>query len=144
MDIDAQPTWRRWLFLSIGWLAVVLGLIGAVLPVMPTTPFLLVALWAFARSSQRFHDWLYYHPLFGAPLQQWVEHRVISRLGKLLAVGAISVGYIGLVLLVKAPLSVTAPVGITLAILIGYLLTRPSYPPPHWEAAAAPDASSSQ
>ena len=58
---------------------------GAVLPVLPTTPFLLVALWAFARSSRRFHDWLYDHRYFGPMLQDWDRYRVIPLSAKLVA-----------------------------------------------------------
>ena len=62
-----------------------LGLAGIVLPVLPTTPFLLLALWAFGRSSVRFHDWLYNHRYFGPRLRDWHEHRVIPLRAKLTA-----------------------------------------------------------
>jgi uncharacterized membrane protein YbaN (DUF454 family) len=48
----------RWLLLGTGWICVVLGAIGVVLPLLPTTPFLLVAAACFARASRRFYDWL--------------------------------------------------------------------------------------
>ncbi|WP_142850750.1 YbaN family protein [Telmatospirillum sp. J64-1] len=84
----AAPRRFRLLYLCLGWLCVGLGVIGAVLPVMPTTPFLLVALWAFSRSSQRFHDWLYHHPRFGPTLRAWRRHRVIPARAKLTALAA--------------------------------------------------------
>lgn len=67
----------RSLYFALGWLFFCLGALGALLPVLPTTPFMLLALWGFARSSTRFHGWLYNHRLFGPRLQSWHLHRVI-------------------------------------------------------------------
>ena len=76
----------RGLYLALGWSFFGLGAVGAVVPGLPTTIFMLLALWAFSKSSQRFHDWLYAHPTFGPPLQQWRNYRVIPLKAKLLAV----------------------------------------------------------
>lgn len=70
----------------LGWCFFGLGAVGAVVPGLPTVPFMLLALWAFARSSRRFHDWLYTHPVFGPPLQDWRDHGVIPRKAKVLAI----------------------------------------------------------
>ncbi len=81
---------RRKLYAGIGLLCFGLGFAGAFLPVLPTTPFMLLALWAFSRSSQRLHDWLYHHPRFGPPLQRWQQYRVIPRPAKLGALALMS------------------------------------------------------
>lgn len=78
----------RWLLLGLGWVFVGLGVVGAFLPVMPTTPFMLVALWCFAKSSGRFHSWLYHHRLFGPPLRQWEEHGRIPLSAKVVALAS--------------------------------------------------------
>lgn len=62
-----------------------LGAAGAVLPLLPTTPLMLLALWCFARSSRRFHHWLYHHRWFGPPLQAWTLYRVVPLWAKLTA-----------------------------------------------------------
>ena len=67
----------RWLLIILGWFAVVLATLGVVLPLLPTTPFLLLAAWCFARSSPRFHHWLLYRSWFGSYLRHWQQHKAL-------------------------------------------------------------------
>ncbi|MGL5589238.1 MAG: YbaN family protein, partial [Aeromonas veronii] len=62
-----------------GWLAFATGIVGIVLPLLPTTPFMLLAAALFARSSPRFHRWLLTHPWFGPPIVDWQQYRGIRR-----------------------------------------------------------------
>ena len=84
----------RRLYLLLGWLFFGLGAVGAVVPGLPTTLFMLLALWAFSKCSQRFHDWLYAHPTFGPPLQQWRNYRVIPLKAKLLSITMMALSFI--------------------------------------------------
>lgn len=84
----------RWLWFVTGWLMVALGFIGALLPVMPTTIFLMMAVACFARSSPRFEQWLLQHPQFGPPLRQWREEGAISRRGRRMAFIGMAAGYV--------------------------------------------------
>src|SRR5690606_16612104 len=61
----------RWLLLGIGWLCVGLGAVGVVLPLLPTTPFLLLAAACFARASLRFYDWLLNTPVLGQYIEEY-------------------------------------------------------------------------
>lgn len=68
---------QRILLLSLGWLAIVLGTLGIVLPLLPTTPFVLLAAWCFARSSPRFHHWLLWKSPFGRYIRHWQQHQAM-------------------------------------------------------------------
>lgn len=68
---------RRIGLIIAGWLAFGLACLGVVLPLLPTTPFLLLAAWCFARSSPRFHRWLLYRSWFGPYLRHWQNHRAL-------------------------------------------------------------------
>lgn len=121
----------RHALIALGWVAVALGVLGVVLPVMPTVPFLLVAAWAFSRSSERFHRWIYTHPHFGPPLIAWNRYRVIPVPGKIVAV----VGMLGSLVLVTVFVAdgwllPTLHAAAVVAISV-YVLTRPSRPPAH-------------
>jgi uncharacterized membrane protein YbaN (DUF454 family) len=80
----------RLIYLSVGWICTALGIIGAFLPVMPTTPFLLVAVWAFSRSSPRLKKWLYHHPRYGKTIREWFEHGAVSNWVKFVAIATMS------------------------------------------------------
>lgn len=69
---------RRGAYLTVGLLATGLGLLGAALPLLPTTPFLLVAAWAFARSSPRLEAWLIDHAHFGPLIADWRRQGAIA------------------------------------------------------------------
>jgi len=79
--------------MSLGITFVILGMIGALLPVLPTTPFLLLALTCFANSSPRFHKILLNNRWFGNDLQQWEENRSIARGTKIKAMMLIVVTF---------------------------------------------------
>ena len=75
----------RWMFLIFGWVFFALGIIGILLPVMPTAPFILLAAGCWARSSKRFHFWLINHKYFGKYVRDWEENHAVPRYAKWLA-----------------------------------------------------------
>ena len=118
----------KWLLLGIGWLAVGLAAIGAFLPLLPTVPFLLVAAWAFARSSVRLHGWLYRNRLFGPLLRDWQEHGAIPLWAKVMAVSAMTLAMIGLVQRNAVPDWALILIGMILATVSVWISTRPNGP----------------
>ena len=77
---------RRWLYVALGLLFVGVAALGVVLPVLPTTPFLIVASACFVRSSPRLNAWLLRSPLFGPMLRDWQQHRKVHRRVKHVAI----------------------------------------------------------
>ncbi|ABM05049.1 conserved hypothetical protein [Psychromonas ingrahamii 37] len=73
----------RYLVIFIGGLSILLGLLGIILPLLPTTPFFILALSCFARSSPYFHQKLLKTPYLGATLQDWEKHKKIDKKRKL-------------------------------------------------------------
>lgn len=85
---------KHYLLICFGWLFVTLGVIGAFLPLLPTTPFLILALGCFAESSPRFHTMLLNNKWFGPPLRQWENTHTISRETKRKAISLIVITFV--------------------------------------------------
>jgi uncharacterized membrane protein YbaN (DUF454 family) len=128
-ETAAGVPWRRWLFGALGLVFLGLGLVGVVLPLLPTTPFLLLALWAFARSSRRLHDWLYGHPRFGPGLRAWHEHGVVPRRAKVASITFMAGSMAYVVLVTATPPWAQAAMAATLAAVAVWMVRRPERPP---------------
>jgi uncharacterized membrane protein YbaN (DUF454 family) len=122
------PTTLRLVLQLFGTLCVIAGIVGVFVPLWPTTIFMILALWAFARSSPRLHHWLLTHRRFGPTLQAWERHGAIPAWAKLLAVASLAASLAIVVLAVQSHL-VVGIVAAFFAILILYILTRPNASP---------------
>lgn len=114
------------LWRTIGIVTAGLAVLGTVLPIMPTVPFLIVAAYAFDRSSPRFHKMIMSHPIFGPQVRDWREHGAISRRVKILAVGGMAVGLCISFFILNPKLWLAQVV--ILALVSVYILTRPAPP----------------
>ena len=119
----------RYVYVAIGLLFVGLGALGVVLPVVLTTPFLLISLWAFARSSQRLEAWLLAHRLFGPRLVEWKKHRVIPWSVKLTAWGSMIASLTLMIVTGRSPIAIIGAASV-MAIGATYVASKPSKPPP--------------
>lgn len=119
---------QRVVLLGLGWLFVGIGALGAFLPLLPTTPFLLLAAWAFARSSHRFHDWLYGQRHFGPVLLAWRDHRVIPVRAKIIAVTAMSASLGWVIFLLHSPWWVPFTMAAVMIPVAIWMLSRPGRP----------------
>lgn len=113
-----RPIW-----FGLGVSAVGLGIAGIFLPLLPTTPFLLLAAYSFSRSSPALHRWLVSHPKLGPPIVAWERDRAISRKGKKAATLAIAVTPV-ISWLLAVPAWVLAVQIVVLAAVLTFIWTR--------------------
>ncbi len=92
----------RWLYLGIGVTALFIGILGIFLPILPTTPFVLLAAGCFARSSERFHGYLLSHRIAGPIIHEWCEYRSVTRQVKRWAYLVMSLSFGSSILIVSS------------------------------------------
>ena len=113
----------RWAWLGVAYACLAVGIIGIVLPVLPTTPFILAAAFAADRGSPRLHAWLLRHRVFGPAIRDWGTSRSIARRAKLVAVGVMAVSVA--VMAVSVPVAVALPTGLFVGAMALWIWTRP-------------------
>lgn len=116
----------RYLLIGFGWLCVVIGLIGIVVPGLPTTVFLLAAAWAFSKSSERFQRWLLEHPRLGPPVHAWRDRGAIPLKAKVLAVLMMSVSLSILIVYDDSGGVLPTVVGLIMLGGAAYVVSRPN------------------
>lgn len=113
-----------WIWTACGVLALALGVIGIAVPILPTVPFLLLAAFCFSRSSEKLHNWLLSHPVFGPPIENWNRSGAISRRAKQLAIGSMMASFVLSLILGLRPLILAIQGAVLLCVAI-FILTRP-------------------
>jgi uncharacterized membrane protein YbaN (DUF454 family) len=116
----------RLVYLLLGLFFCALGFIGAFLPVVPTTPFLILAAGCFARSSPRLENWLLQHRTFGPNLRAWRDRGAIPLNVKLIALASMGLSFALLLLVGNAGALTLTATAILMAAGLGYIFTRPS------------------
>jgi hypothetical protein len=86
----SRPRWLRWVWLICGALCLLLGFIGIALPLLPTTPFVLLAAYFFSLGSARYERWLLRHPRFGPMVRDWRRQRAVPLRAKQVAWGTMT------------------------------------------------------
>lgn len=121
----------RVLFFIGGWVSLILGCIGIILPLLPTTPFILLAAYCFSRSSERLHQWLTTHPQMGPLIQDWQQDGSICKTAKtkatVLIVGTFAVTFA----VVNVGLMLTGLILLMGISVLSFIWTRPVPPSAH-------------
>jgi len=115
----------KWFYWLLAILALALGLVGVVLPLLPTTPFLIVALWAAGKCSPRLAYWLENHPRLGPVLRNWRDHRAIPKTAKWLACTMMTGSFL-LIWYRGASTSLLVIMFIMISSLMAYIISKPS------------------
>jgi uncharacterized protein len=119
----------RLFYLGLGWFCVGLGLLGIIMPILPTTPFLLLAVWAFSRSSPELAEKLRNHPKAGPYIRAWQDYGVIPPVAKIMAVLMMSAMGAYLSFYSPVPQWAAAVACVVMLVVSIYIVTRPSKVP---------------
>jgi len=124
---DTGPRARavRFAYLIAGFVLLALGIIGAFLPLMPTTIFVILAAGCFARSNRRVETWLLEHKRFGPTIKAWRAEGAISRRGKTFATGGMVLGYVLFLIGARPNLALALFVLAVFGACAWYVLSRP-------------------
>ena len=122
-----KPGRLRWAWWLLAWSSLVLGMVGIVVPGLPTVPFVLLSAYAAARGSDRLHAWLLAHRRFGPMIRDWQSHGAVSRRAKWLATATMAIAAV--LMFLTAPRWWMAATGTAIMVVVGaWLWCRPEPP----------------
>ncbi|MEM1436338.1 MAG: YbaN family protein [Pseudomonadota bacterium] len=116
----------NWLFVALGWLALGLGTVGIFVPLLPTTPFVLLAAFFFSKGSERLHQWLVNHPRIGHYVRDWEAEQVIPPIGKWASTLTMTPMVSWVIAVREIPIPLEAMMAGSCAAVLWFIWTRPS------------------
>jgi len=125
-DNESEPQkWRNLFYLSFAYICIGFAVVGAILPLIPTIPFLLLVAWAAQKGSPTLHLWLYEHPKIGSILIAWKQSGAIPTSAKCLACSLMAVSWI--TIYTQASTCIMPSVmGVLFVLVAGFIVTRPA------------------
>lgn len=118
---------KKTLLLISGHFFLTLGVAGAFLPVLPTTPFLLLAAYCYSKSSNKLHSWILNHKYLGPPLNDWEKNGVIGLKAKILATVMLGLVLIFRIPYLKIALAIKITAIVILVLVLVFIWSRPSH-----------------
>lgn len=118
----------KYFYVTLGCLFVFIGVVGVFLPILPTTPFLLVAAFFFSKGSDKFYLWLIHHKYLGPPIQDWKTNGVIRKPHKIFATITMSMSGVFILSQSRIPMIGKVSFFVTISVVLFFIWTRPSYP----------------
>ena len=119
---------KRISYLILGWLFIVLAFIGLFLPLLPTTPFVLLSAYLFSKSSEKLHQWLLQQKTFGPLINNWQNYGVINRKSKILSTALIIPLFSYTLIFIPVSLVIKIIVTTIGALVLTFIWSRPSCP----------------
>jgi len=112
---------------TFGFIFLAVGVVGVFVPILPTTPFLLLAAFGFSKGSERFHVWLTNHKYLGPPIRDWYHHGVIRKKAKMLAVSMITISMSYPIFFKETRPFLKIIMVVTYIVVVWFILSRPSH-----------------
>ena len=117
---------HHWIFILLGWLSLSVGIIGIFLPILPTTPLVILAAYFFSKGSKKIHRWLTENPYFGKMIQNWEEYHVIPLRAKIWATAIIIPLFTYTLVFVQVPLVIKIIVFLIGVYALYFIWSKPS------------------
>jgi len=114
----------KWLWFCLAWMSFVLGIIGAFLPILPTTPLLILAAFLFSKSSPKFHAWIMSLPMAGNAVRDWQTRRAIRPRAKILALSMMTLSLVMIWVNANIPLVIKLTTTVLLISVGSFVVTR--------------------
>jgi len=124
-DLKQAKGLLRLTYVLLGWFFLGLGLLGSFLPILPTTPFLLLAIFFFSKSSKKWHGWILNHQIFGPPIQRWQEKHAVKSNVKVWAISVLVFSFSISIYLICELIWLTSGLLLLFAILLFFLMRLP-------------------
>ncbi len=119
---------KKTIYISLGSIFLGLGLLGAFLPILPTTPFILLSAYFYSHGSPKLHKWLLNSPMFGPVIKNWEENGSISMRAKILATISITLLFTYSLLILDKPLLIKVLLVVVAISILIFIWTRPTAP----------------